>query len=603
MKIVLHAKYKSIPSGTTFNVPDFCVITGKNGSGKSHILEAIAKGGSTQAFVNDGAVTNVLHIPFNGLNPQMMEQCNPSQVTDQIVGCWTQVNDIGQQYKRESENNGSHIDPKSFISMHSHNMSGAYPFIKKIMENTGKSPHEITEEDVARYIDFGDQVENYLFSTQFALTIKSYHYRQEKNELAIFRSSRPGSPKRSFLSEEEFIKAYGPPPWELINEILDRANLPYEITRPDHVDFEFPYRVSLIDKYTGATISLNDLSSGEKVLMSLAIAIYTTNEGGRLPEVLLLDEPDAPLHPQFSKLLIEILIETIVKKAGIKVIITTHSPSTVAMAPENSVFEIDRTTRTPLMVSNAHAIRTLTKGIDHLLISYENRRQVFVESKNDVRYYQKLFNILSRRHEFAFNPIFLEPHSGNSNCTDVQNIVTNLRNAGNDLVWGIIDFDTTNRSTDTITVLGGGTRYAIDNYVLEPLYVCLSLIRHDKKKYSDFGLDGDKVTYMDATKLSQQECQKMVDSFLSQIGLPLDDLSPTTLDNGFELSYPKSFLLHQGHDYENRVKETFIQLREVARGQAESALKLAILRTIEDYPQYLPIEITETFSRILGAGT
>ena len=42
MKITIDSAYKSIPKGVTFDLPDFCVITGINGTGKSHLLEAIA---------------------------------------------------------------------------------------------------------------------------------------------------------------------------------------------------------------------------------------------------------------------------------------------------------------------------------------------------------------------------------------------------------------------------------------------------------------------------------------------------------------------------------------------------------------------------------
>ncbi|HGL4257195.1 TPA: AAA family ATPase [Burkholderia dolosa] len=36
--------------------------------------------------------------------------------------------------------------------------------------------------------------------------------------------------------------------------------------------------------------------------------------GFKFPDLLLLDEPDASLHPEFSKLIVETLKETIVKK-------------------------------------------------------------------------------------------------------------------------------------------------------------------------------------------------------------------------------------------------------------------------------------------------
>ncbi|WP_407728890.1 AAA family ATPase [Pseudomonas helleri] len=572
-------------------------MTGKNGSGKSHLLEAIASK-VAKIHIDNVEVTNILHIGFNGLTPQIAEHCHPSQITEHITTWCNQVTELGHLYKQALQNNQVQ-NLTHFLSGYGNPTINAV--ISKIIADTGKDLHEIKEEEIARNISFADITPNSLFSAQLAMTIKSYHYRLEKNDFAEYRASKHGGTGYNYLSREDFVEKYGPPPWDLINDILARANLPYEISPPNLADFELPYRVTLKDTNSNIEISTNDLSSGEKVLMSLALAIYRTTEEGILPELLLLDEPDAALHPQFSKLLIEILTETIVNKAGIRVIITTHSPSTVAMAPENSVFEIDKRTRTPFSVRNSDAVRTLTEGVDFLRVSFESRRQIFVESKYDVVYFDKLFGAVSRLHKFTYQPVFIEPHSGTSNCTDVISIVNRLRHAKNDLVWGIIDFDNDNKSTDSIIVLGGGSRYAIENYLLDPLYVCFCLIRNNQKKFTDFGVSTGKARYSEIPDLTQQECQIMIDSLLTQSGIALNDLLLTKLVNGFELNYPSSFLLHQGHDYEEKLKAAFPGLQAIARGKGDAVLKLGVMEAISDYPKFLPVEIFETFSKILNS--
>lgn len=604
MEIIIHEKYKSIRKNTTFTLPDFSILTGKNGSGKSQILEAIKTEEVSRTHIDGVTTPYIFHIPFHGLNNgfDLMEYCTAQQITEQVDIIWQQVTSIITKYKQSTKNYEDPISSKKYISSQIP-ISEPRQLIERITEYTGKLLHEITHEDVAMNAKLTESMSYNMFvATQLSAIIKIYHYRLHKNELTELREYKQKSTTRNYLTSAEFIHKYGPPPWELINEILKLANLPYEISQPDLDHYDAIYRLYLTDKNTDTNISMNELSSGEKTIMSLAMAVYIASEGGRLPDLLLLDEPDASLHPEFSQLLIEILTKTIVEKIGIKVVITTHSPSTVAMAPENSVFEIDKITRTPTLVSNYHALRTLTSGTEFLSVSFEKRRQIFVESKYDVKYYQILFNITSRKVKYSFQPIFLEPHNGSSNCTDVINIVTKLHEVGNSLVRGIIDYDTTNKPTDAIVILGENNRYAIDNYIIEPLYVCLSLIKNKKKKFSDFGVFGDKSTYTDAMSLSQQECQTMIDSFLTQLGLPLDDLSSSKLQNGYELNYPKSFLLHHGHTYESKVKQKFIELNSIIKGQNESALKLAILNTVEDFPQYLPIEILQTFDKLLNTG-
>ncbi len=75
MKIVVNATHKSIPRGISFDIPTFCVLTGKNGSGKSHLLESIATRSVAKVYQEGVELTRIQHVGFNGLNPQVDEQC------------------------------------------------------------------------------------------------------------------------------------------------------------------------------------------------------------------------------------------------------------------------------------------------------------------------------------------------------------------------------------------------------------------------------------------------------------------------------------------------------------------------------------------------
>jgi predicted ATPase len=600
MRVVVNSEYKSIPSGISFDLPRFCVLTGKNGSGKSHLLEAIANGGIAKVSINGTETTKIHYIGFNGLNPQVDEQCDSNQVLANVRNWWNQINGIVNHYKSVIISGQVFSNVISdYLPLHGQNPA-LYSIIEQVLYRSKKDLQDLTEDDVFKHISFVDITQNSLFFSQCAMIFKAYHTRKIKNEFAEFRSEKYRVPGVKFLSPADFSRTYGPPPWESINDILARARLPYQVSTPEIEDYDLPYRLRLQNKSTGVEISVNDLSSGEKVLMALALAIYNTQEGGSKPDLLLLDEPDAPLHPEFSKLLIETLIETIVGKSGVNVIITTHSPSTVAMAPDNCVFEIDRNTKIPHLVSNPRALEILTEGIDYLRVSYEKRRQVFVESKYDVQYFQRLYNLLHRKYKYTYQAVFLEPRSGSSNCTDVINIVQKLQLSGNDLAWGIIDYDNTNSTCATILVLGDGSRYAIENFLLDPLYICLALIRLGKKGFSDFGVP-DKFVYTEALSLQQIECQTMVESLIVQLGFSIEDTVDSVLENGYILKYPKSFLLHHGHEYENKLMASFPELNGIAKGQGDSALKLGVLQVIEEFPQFLSVDINLTLAKIARA--
>jgi len=91
----------------------------------------------------------------------------------------------------------------------------------------------------------------------------------------------------------------------------------------------------------GFEIDFSALSSGEKVLMALVASIYKTSSDHRFPDILLLDEIDASLHPSMIRNLLD-TIDKIFIKNDTKVILVTHSPTTVALAPNESVFVMNK---------------------------------------------------------------------------------------------------------------------------------------------------------------------------------------------------------------------------------------------------------------------
>ena len=601
MLITLTASYKSLPKGLSFELPKFCVLTGRNGSGKSHLLEAIA-GNHANVVENGIRFSGIHHVGFNGLNPQVDEQCDANQVIAGVTTLWSQIQSYATNYRNVIAQGSRFNDVVTeYLPQHHGHNPALYAAIGKVLQKSKKDLASVTQEDVLQNISFAQmaQNQNQLFFSQCALIFKGYHTRKSKNEFAQFRASKGGLQKPTFLTDDEFKDKYGPPPWELINQILKSANLPYQVTDPESGDVDLPYRLRLIDSKQGVDIPVNDLSTGEKVLMSLALAIYNTQEDGGKPELLLLDEPDAPLHPQFSKLLIDTVVSSIVEKAGVNVILTTHSPSTVAMAPADAIFEIDRVSKIPRNVTPSHAVEILTEGIAYLRVSYEKRRQVFVESRYDVMYYERIKTIVGRRHAMEYELVFLEPHSGSSNCTDVISIVNQLRSSGSDLAYGLIDYDAQNAASKSIVVLGGGARYAVENYILDPVYIALALIRSGKLNFSQFGIVG-KNTYADTANLTASECQQLIDSVLSTCGIAITDLAQSQAENGYILNYPAAFLMHQGHEYEKLLNTSFPELNVISRGKGDSALKLGVLQVIDEYPQYFPAEVAVSLTQLAG---
>src|SRR2546429_4262414 len=149
MKIKITQKHKSINPPCEFDLPDFSVLTGKNGSGKTHLLEAIANNLKSEVSVNGSVVENVKYIGFNGLNPNITESCDPQSIIQTIKTFWTNYNNHKNQYRlNEPQNN----DPNRLFDYVGNNKP-LRGYIKKVLEGTKKAFDQLTEDDFADYFD------------------------------------------------------------------------------------------------------------------------------------------------------------------------------------------------------------------------------------------------------------------------------------------------------------------------------------------------------------------------------------------------------------------------------------------------------------------
>lgn len=595
MEIRITSQHKSI-NPIVFELPNFCVLTGKNGSGKSHLLQAMADKGHATIFEtsedNEVELSIVKYIPFNGLNPNVQADCNFLILTNERKNEWNKIYSAIQQYKQEIERKKH--SSRNVFSFLPYNDLPIRKVLNKLIKKYG-AIDVITEDRFNALYEISEMSSSEIFSSQFASIFKLYHARLEDNQYKAFRNEKYND-TYEVLSDAEFIETYGPKPWELINSMLEKASLPYRVNNPEGQDRESDFHLVLSDPERGITIDVNDLSTGEKVLMSLALAIYNTTEHNHKPQILLLDEPDAPLYPEYSQVLLSAIYESIVQQAKVKVIITTHNPTTVALAPEESLFKMERQLGKPVKVTKKEALNILTKDLDNIRISTDSRRQVFVENENDAEYYERIIRLLP---DFKVKFQFLSPHTRNGcNCDDVKRIVNILREYGNDSVYGMIDFDNTNSNDKFVYVIGEQRRYAIDNYVFDPIYVFFLLIREGI--VDTMGLNIGNYTFTKLGQLSQGHIQEIINYISSELGLNVGEKVPFQTIGGHTFEISKDYFSIQGHELESKIINKWPQLNAIKRGKNdESILKVYMLdKVIQEYPEYLSIDFIDTFNHI-----
>lgn len=543
--------YKSLRPFQWGEIPRFVVITGKNGSGKTQLLE-------------------LLNYHF-GINNLAKEQ-QRSQPSNQFYGVITNSDLKGINYKEvvyipsiwnlgnisasSIQNFNQSIERiKNFI-LHSRG-DEQYKEIAEIVEQKiGKPKNQITSSDIQKNlpIDFFDYIHRIKIHEGLSDAFKTYQakYAELRDE-----------DKSDFDIRSEI----GIPPWEFINDLLETAGFPYFIEKPTSYlgDYHFQL-ISNIDH--DLKINFEDLSSGEKVLISLSIWMFNSNREKRLPKILLLDEPDAHLHPSAIKQFLEVVEKRLVNEYQVQVFITTHSPTTVALSPSYSIFEINSSpTNIKKVRKKEEGIGILTEG---LLVVKSNSKFVLVEDKNDAIFYKSVFSILSEKEKInnAIPIIFIPASNKSANisggCTVVRNWVEKFVKEGmDDIFQGLMDYDNGTNIRETITEtqnLHVVSRYSLENYLLDPILIYSSMLHEN----SPLNVPGINLQHRDEhriSKLTTPKLQKIADFIFGEIEPLLENLTENerskisiSFINRRKLNYPKWFLERRGHDLFSKFK-------------------------------------------------
>ncbi len=428
--------YKSIPSGFTWNnIPPFSIITGVNGAGKTQLLE-ILKGTdnngmplniSTEITDEESIFTTlVLPSPQTRTNNiagllsyfqntanrlgNLAQWKNTIKSWENRISTWIEPRlkqDIPteEKYQLTSERTGLLENIRSYKQMIRDNTVFAYEEeLDAISKKLSVPVENLTETDIRRHAnpyfnDFSDieDLERY---------IKQEH-EEFKENLAIAVGKNDFEKVQVLAAQEK--------PYQSINRLFKKYGFNYfEMLDPFPELKERNGEIRFKGKH-GEIIDYNALSSGEQMIVKfIALSLGRDISGHRI-NTLILDEPDAHLHPTMSKMMVEILHELSQPKelggGDIRVIITTHSPSTVAFAPEGSLFVIEkdnehkniRETSAPEAVNIlSDGILTYDKAVKQFSLALNSDKDVivFVEGKTDIPHLNRANELLGYNLQF-----------------------------------------------------------------------------------------------------------------------------------------------------------------------------------------------------------
>ena len=456
MKIELKQPHKAIYSLDSAELPEFAILIGRNGAGKTQLLNSLKDGTATISGIGRDEIELFDMVSFNPPNadrPRVKPNRTLAQATaeayllsnpsgealidtaaaifDKHVADNERANGVqstqdfvsslrdeikhlpdaavfamdGPQspYKKElyeqvmlpliPEQHRNRDDESLRSARKASNVNQAM-LLSAAMKKSGKLPHELTHEDVLRASDSrGESLSNEVGQVFAAYKFSQYEWAHKRIETEHIEFSR-------LITE---YRTKYPPPWMTLRRILsdmrDAAGEPglfdFEFSDPDDHELrmsnysEFSFNAKMINRTNEISYELDSLSSGEKILMALCLVSFNQYLGRRPPKLLLLDELDAVLHPSMAKALVVTMKDLFVRQ-GTRVLMTSHSPMTVAAVDETDIFrvartggdvKISRTTKSEAVNELSEGLATIDVGL-RIAASDEAKVTILTEGNN-----------------------------------------------------------------------------------------------------------------------------------------------------------------------------------------------------------------------------
>lgn len=445
LKLSFSKSHLSIKELNSIELPQMTVITGLNGSGKSHFLQAIANTAISIESINkeDIALFNnqTFHPPVSGSSidqKQLDEEYdalikafeNKKKQLDQLVNkiesqiplteiCannnasytrlkkedfqhendYLQYSDFLENFNRHISNLSASYTPSSTRNGHPVHIDYSVSF-NKIANNLKYPVNKLSDIEFRNLLTPWNE-ENKLFPLELGKIFWDYHLKIHNNQYQRYLVEQGYKPFFTPLSDIEFKDRYGEKPWQMMNSVLSKYPLfDYHVNSPEGLAPYDTYQYQLISNSDkNVCINPQTLSSGEKTLMALMCMLFKMRINQKFPKLILFDEVDANLHPSMIKVFFEV-IRTALIDNGSNVILVTHSPSSIAFIPDESIYVLHKIGKDRLVkASQKEALNILTEGyatLEQGLTLFEQEKEtkllILTEGRN-THFIKKLLNL------------------------------------------------------------------------------------------------------------------------------------------------------------------------------------------------------------------
>ncbi|QHI88668.1 AAA family ATPase [Klebsiella sp. MPUS7] len=584
-----------------FEAP-YCIITGKNGVGKTRFLDSIIENRAQIFFDGDVlAPDKIGRTNVNIPNSSMLRSISYAYHIDLI--CRAILTTIENHVK------GTEFPPET-TSRSDFGEILTIPVLKLIREIEDISKKEIkktTSNEIKLCLSLVNAVSQCLpsYKLNISILISKHYYEIEANNYLNYKVSNGDD---LFCLDTHDFNKEKKSPHGVLNEIIRNSfDNKYHIQTPPKSCYDSIYKPSILRVDNDEQIEIENLSSGEKVILWMVLNIYAINTQHYEnildnKSLILLDEPDVYLHPKMIPELFKTL-NSLNKMLNCNFILSTHSPTTVALLPNDELFVLEdfETNTIHRKVSKDEAIGNLLQGVSQISISPRNRRQVYVENGRDSDIYQAIFSKLSFKN-LGLDPAItltfmasggqipideIDKHvksvfkdaseeslvlltrkiNEESDCNKVKRAVEYLENAGSETVRGIIDWDKSNKTAVSrkIIVAAKNYAYSIENLVFDPIsiFAYLTTFHQNYHKKSDFCSCSDYDDLKDIIH-DKDKLQEIIDSITNKVFNRKNDYKISIkyiVDKG--LKGDTEFYNMRGHDLKSKILHAYPKLYEL----------------------------------------
>lgn len=339
LDIEILKSYKLYKESTNYHLEgDLIILSGVNGSGKSQLLKILSK--STNEAISRSIIQSensekgtilddVMLLSFRD-NVYIGDDFGQYTVTyksDFATTAWDYYrnnikfgdNSFRNNQKKERVLNGEILDNNG---VRNPSWRSIKRLIRLIKENyAGEKIFQLSKTELERILpsDFIWRNENDIISQVGNLFYIACCERANK-QIECSKTTE-------IFDNNEWLKNA---PWTILNQLFEELGFRYRFKK----DYQFntPYIEENPKLRNDSEIrNIADLSDGEKTILKLALNSLD-EEVSKDIKLILFDEYDAPLNPSLTEAFYHVIEKFYVNK-GIQVIVATHSPATISLAP------------------------------------------------------------------------------------------------------------------------------------------------------------------------------------------------------------------------------------------------------------------------------